>query len=118
MSERPLPSEPDGRVIDANAWRMRHPRKPTSSQAGSSQAGEGEVPSPVADIERYQRDEENDDDYRHRMFTNTAAAICLLLLIIAGVWIADTMATMRKAQDCVFSGRRNCAPIETPQPRW
>jgi hypothetical protein len=31
---------------------------------------------------------------------------------------ADTMAAMRKNQDCVLSGRRGCAPIEVTKDRW
>jgi len=34
--------------------------------------------------------------------------------VIAGVWMADKIAEMRKNQDCVLSGRRNCTPIDVP----
>jgi hypothetical protein len=37
-----------------------------------------------------------------------------VLLIVAGLWIANRIAEMRKNQDCVLSGKRNCAPIEIP----
>ena len=35
-------------------------------------------------------------------------------LVIAGIWIADTLAVMRKNQDCVLTGRRGCTPVEAP----
>jgi hypothetical protein len=59
------------------------------------------------------------DDYRHRMLTNVAGVAVVALLIVIGIWIADTMASMRKNQDCVLSGRRGCTPVEAPPPgRW
>ncbi|MBV9557300.1 MAG: hypothetical protein JO254_09475 [Pseudolabrys sp.] len=73
--------------------------------------------TPVEDLAKYQSPE-GDDDYRTRMLTNAVAFIFVIALIGAGLWIADTMASMRKSQDCVLSGRRNCAPIETERPRW
>ena len=40
--------------------------------------------------------------------------IFLLLLVIAGVWLMNTLRDIGKLQDCAMQGRRNCAPIETP----
>ncbi len=53
------------------------------------------------------------DDFHHRMWANAAALIFTVALIAAGVWLAVSIADMRKTQDCVLSGRRNCAPITT-----
>ena len=40
------------------------------------------------------------------------------LLVMVGIWIADVMASMRKNQDCVLSGRPGCTRVEVPaQPR-
>jgi hypothetical protein len=79
---------------------------------------QGDAKSPVNDLRRYEQAGEA-DDYRQRMTTNLIAAAALILLIVAGIWIADTMATMRKNQDCVLSGRRGCTPVEAPAPqRW
>ena len=49
------------------------------------------------------------DDYRKRMINNGLAFIACLVLVGIGVWIATTMADIRKNQDCVLSGRRDCA---------
>lgn len=74
--------------------------------------------SPVAGLVKFEQAPEQ-DDYRHRMITNGLALIFIVLLVIAGVWIADTMAAMRKNQDCVLSGRRGCTPVEAPVlQRW
>ena len=75
------------------------------------------VPSPVEDLGKYERCE-GADDYRHRMLINAAALLFVAALIGAGLWIADTMAAMRKNQDCVLSGRRGCTPVEVEHNRW
>jgi hypothetical protein len=66
---------------------------------------------PVEDLAKYERTDEA-DDYRHRMMVNLAGLATVVLLALAGVWLADHLATMRKTQDCVLSGRRNCAGVE------
>ncbi len=73
--------------------------------------------APVEDLTKYERDE-GADDYRHRMVMNAVAFVFVAALIAAGLWLADTMAEMRKNQDCVLSGRRNCAPIEINKDHW
>jgi hypothetical protein len=52
------------------------------------------------------------------MIVNLAAVVVIALLIGAGLWIANTMAAMRKNQDCVLSGRRGCTPVEFKHDRW
>ena len=51
------------------------------------------------------------DNYRQRMINNGLAFAFVLLLVAVGVWLADTIAEMRRNQDCVLSGRRNCAQV-------
>jgi hypothetical protein len=74
-------------------------------------------PSPVEDLAKYERGEET-DDYRHRMLINAAALLFVGALCAAGLWIADTMAQMRKNQDCVLSGRSGCTPVTVEHKRW
>jgi hypothetical protein len=102
----PSPNDSDRRVL---SFRRR----------GTLPAHHPPQPSPVEDLGRYERPpDDGPDDYRHRMITNGLAAIAVVLLVAAGWWIADTMAQMRKNQDCVLSGRRGCTPVpvETPIP--
>jgi hypothetical protein len=75
-------------------------------------------PPPVDDLAKYERGGEDADDYRHRMIVNAAAFLFVLALIGAGLWLADTMAKMRRNQDCVLSGRRGCTPVEVSKERW
>jgi hypothetical protein len=42
-----------------------------------------------------------------------AFTFCVVLVVI-GVWLANTIAEMRRNQDCVLSGRRNCAQVNVP----
>lgn len=76
------------------------------------------APEQDADLSQYHQSEEP-DDYRQRMIANVAGLAVVILLIAIGVWIADTMASMQKNQDCVLYGRRGCTPVEAPpQQRW
>jgi hypothetical protein len=74
-------------------------------------------PTPVEDLTKYQG-RESAEDYRNRMVVNVVAFLFVIALIGAGLWLADTMARMRKNQDCVLSGRRGCSPVEVNQQRW
>jgi hypothetical protein len=75
------------------------------------------APPPVDDLAKFERGE-GVDDYRHRMTVNILAFVFVIALIGAGIWLADTMAQMRKNQDCVLSGRRGCSPVEVTKDRW
>jgi hypothetical protein len=98
-------------------------QKPFSSEDNSRvvnfRTGSAHVrpPPPVEDLAKYERGDDS-DDYRHRMIVNIAAFLAIVALIGAGIWLADTMATMRKNQDCVLSGRRGCSPVEVTKERW
>ncbi len=75
-------------------------------------------PPPVEDLAEYERKNDEPDDYRHRMLMNGFALVVTVALIAFGIWIADVMASMRKNQDCVLSGRPGCTPVAvTPRER-
>ena len=69
--------------------------------------------APVEGLEKYAEREEP-DDYRQRMINNVLAFTFCILLVGAGIWLADKIAEMRRNQDCVLSGRRNCANVSAP----
>lgn len=102
--DRSPPSDRDSRVV-----RFPHGRAAARWRASK--------PSPVDDLAKFEGGE-GADDYRHRMIVNIAAFVFVLALIGAGLWLADTMAELRKNEDCVLSGRRGCAPVEVPARRW
>lgn len=70
------------------------------------------TPPPVSDLGEYERRPDEPDDYRHRMVMNGLAFVATVLLIVAGIWIADVMAQMRKNQDCVLTGRPGCTHVD------
>ena len=86
-------------------------RRPPQLQRPRQAATAGDA-EPLDDLAQYE--EEAPIDYRQRMLMNLIAVAIVSALICVGVWIADTIADMQKAQDCIMQGRQNCAPIQVP----
>lgn len=63
------------------------------------------------DLAKFARGSEP-DDYRHRMVMNALGFGALAALIIVGLWLVNSIADLRKNQDCALQGRRNCLSIE------
>ena len=101
-SHAPQPDDERGRVLPFQRHGQVRPRVPRPADD-----------SPVEGVEKYARSEEP-DNYRQRMINNGLGLLACILLVVGGIWIANTMAEMRRNQDCVLSGRRNCAPIPAP----
>ena len=49
------------------------------------------------------------------MAVNAFGMVMTILLVVAGVWLADKIAETQATQDCFLSGRRNCAAIDVPR---
>jgi hypothetical protein len=88
------------------------PRKASSGGVGSGLQRQNDPP--VNDLSKFESSE-NEEPYRHRMMVNLAALAVTVALAITGMWLAIEIADMRKKQDCVLSGRRNCMPIDVPR---
>jgi hypothetical protein len=58
--------------------------------------------------------QDDPDDESDRTLANIALAIGFAVLVGGGIWLANAMIDARKADECLSSGRRNCAPIEVP----
>ena len=67
-----------------------------------------------ADLSSYERSREP-DDYRHRMLMNVAAGIFTIVLTAFGIWLAMSIADLRKTTDCILVGRADCAAIPPHQ---
>ena len=65
------------------------------------------------DLSRYERPRDEPDDFRHRMLANVAALAFTVALTAIGIWLAISIADLRRTQDCVLMGRRDCARIST-----
>jgi hypothetical protein len=77
-------------------------------------------PPPQQDeLAKYTAPPESAEEYRQRMWVNAAVFLVVVVLIGAALWLADTMATMRRNQDCVLSGRSGCTHVDAgPSKRW
>jgi hypothetical protein len=65
------------------------------------------------DLSRYERPREEPDDFRHRMLANVAAFAFTVALAAIGIWLAISIADLRRTQDCGLMGRRDCVRIST-----
>jgi hypothetical protein len=93
---RPSPEEETGRVVPLRPRLLRRANRPAIEDIGKYEQGSRE------------------DDYRHRMLMNVLGFLTCAILVAAGVWIANAIAELRSNQDCVFSGRHDCAHIDMP----
>jgi hypothetical protein len=112
MHDRPNTDETPGsaQVLRFELRRRTRPQPPALHAIAGGDA------EPLDDLAQYE-DEDAHIDYRHRMLMNVIALAVVTVLVGAGVWIADTIADMEKAQDCAMQGRQNCAPIEVALPK-
>jgi hypothetical protein len=103
----PKPDEDRGRVIRFEP-RRAPPRPPAT----------GPDVLPVADLrqftERKSHAGDDPEDYQHRMKANAAALVIVVVLVWCGYWLFDTLAEMRRNQDCALAGRTNCTTIKVP----
>jgi cytoskeletal protein RodZ len=59
--------------------------------------------------------EDRDRKAREHQQANIMLLVGAVVFIAIGVWLVNAMLDARRADECMSSGRRNCAPIETPQ---
>jgi hypothetical protein len=63
------------------------------------------------------RSEDGDDEGDQRRSAALIGLIIILALAIAGVWLVRELREKSQLEDCLMSGRTNCAPIEAPSRR-
>jgi len=94
------PTSTDNKVVNI---RTRRPFQPAPRA----------VEPPDERLDKFAQSDEP-DDFKHRMLVNLIAFCFVTILVVSALWLANSLATMRKDQDCVLSGKRGCSPIETP----
>jgi hypothetical protein len=63
--------------------------------------------------------DDEEESPRERMVVNVIIAVFLVTLVGGGILLANAMVSLRKDQDCVLSGRRNCVDVPVPaRERW
>ncbi len=111
-NQQPIASEEEHRVLK---FRPRTAVPPPGRRAFAGKPSpRQDVDREPNDLSRYEQPREQPDDFRHRMLANIAAFAFTVALTAVGIWLAVSIADMRRTQDCVLMGRRDCARISTP----
>lgn len=103
-TQRPISSDDEHVVLKFRPRTSAQPPGSAVQQDASRQAD---------DLSRYERKPDEPDDFRHRMLANLAAVAFTVALTAIGIWLAMSIAELRKNQDCVLMGRRDCAQISS-----
>ena len=56
----------------------------------------------------------NGEEEGDRKLANIVLAVGFVVLVAAGIWLANAMVDARNADNCLSSGRRNCIPLDVP----
>lgn len=110
-TQRPISSDDEHRVLQ---FRPRTSHSPAVHRGSGSVQPLRVAPEPL-DLSRYEQPRPEPDNFRHRMLANIAALAFTIALTAVGIWLAVSIADLRRTQDCVLMGRRDCMKIVTPQ---
>ncbi len=53
-----------------------------------------------------------DDDEPHSNTRNIIGLVVILAMLVGGWFIVQRLAQTSRVEDCLMSGRRNCAPVD------
>ena len=109
---RPTTSQEEHRGLKFRPRTLAHP--PGRRGELGKQAQPEDARQEPNDLSRYERDRDEPDDFRQRRLANVAAFAFTVALTAIGIWLAISIADLRKTQDCVLMGRRDCAQISAP----
>ena len=102
---RPAPGDGEHVVLKFRPRTSAHPPGRNEDPAAPR-----DLPA-ASDLSRYERPRDEPDDFGHRMLANVAAVAFTIALTAIGIWLAMSIADLRRTQDCVLMGRRDCARI-------
>jgi hypothetical protein len=109
-TQRPIISDDEHVVLKFRPRTSAHPPGGTEEPDPARNLNTSRPPA-ASDLSRYERPRDEGDDFRHRMLANVAALAFTVALTAIGIWLAVSIADLRKTQDCVLMGRRDCARI-------
>ena len=110
--DKPASASGDSHVVP---FRRREQQPTTIGRAPSADRDTANDVGRARDLSRYERSTEDGDEFRRRIVINLAALIFMMVLIGVGVWLAVSITHLRDIQDCILTGRRDCAGISGPQ---
>ena len=105
-TQRPIPSDDEHVVL---RFRPRTSARPPSRPDETTEIATAR--QVASDLSRYERAREEPDDFRQRMLANIAAFAFTVALTAIGIWLAISIADLRRTQDCVLMGQRDRARI-------
>lgn len=112
-TQRPIVTEGEHRVLQ---FRPRAPASHAAARRRTNVALQSEpemIQLEPLDLSRYEQPQDEPDDFRRRMLANIAAFAFTVALTAVGIWLAISIADLRRTQDCVLMGRRDCVHIST-----
>ncbi|WKA26239.1 hypothetical protein [Bradyrhizobium roseum] len=111
-TQRPIISDEEHVVLKFRPRTSARPPIPREESAPAKfTSGTAINARPANDLSRYERPRDEGDDFRHRMLANVAALAFTVALTAIGIWLAVSIADLRRTQDCVLMGGRDCARI-------
>jgi hypothetical protein len=113
-NQRPIATEEEHRVLQFRPRNVASSAHPLLRGNAVVQPLHKDIPQDAPDLSRYEQPREEPDDFRHRMLANIAAAAFTIALTAIGIWLAMSIADLRRTQDCVLMGRRDCVRISVP----
>ncbi|HEY2248403.1 MAG TPA: hypothetical protein VGH70_13240 [Bradyrhizobium sp.] len=113
-NQRPIATEEERRVLQFRPRNVASSAHPLRRGNVVVQPLHKDIPQDAPDLSRYEQPREEPDDFRHRMLANIAAAAFTIALTAIGIWLAISIADLRRTQDCVLMGRRDCVRISVP----
>jgi hypothetical protein len=114
-TQRPIAADDDHRVIQFRPRSALHAPQlhaPLQVQLKRPDMQPEKLVEPL-DLSRYEKPRAAPDDFRQRMLANVAAFAFTVALTAVGIWLAMSIADLRRTQDCVLMGRRDCVRIST-----
>ena len=112
-TQRPTAAEDEHRVVPFRPRSALQRRSSVSSGPPVPLHPREQIAPEPLDLSRYEQPRDQPDDFRHRILANIAAFAFTVALTAIGIWLAMSIADLRKTQDCVLTGRRDCARIIT-----
>jgi hypothetical protein len=111
-TQQPIRSDDEHRVLQ---FRPRASSRPAARwpEPGKPAAQADNRPEPY-DLSRYEQERDEPDEFRHRMLANIAGFAFTVALMAIGIWLVVSIAQLRRTQDCVLMGRRDCVQISPP----
>jgi hypothetical protein len=111
-TQQPIRSDDEHRVLQFRPRASFH--RPAQWEDQRKQTAPKDAAPEPYDLSRYEQVRDEPDDFRQRMLANIAGFAFTVALTAIGIWLVVSIADLRRTQDCVLMGRRDCTQITPP----